>query len=274
MKVANTIPKSGWLPLVSCKTNRLLTPKVARNFDRLPSTNAAMLRAIEHGEELPAGSVYLTRDQTDGRGQGSNRWYSSPGANLTFSLLLRPDHLSVDRIFVLTQVASLAVCDAVGDSLPDAEIRIKWPNDVYVGDRKLAGILIQNGLRGQRVTWSVIGTGLNVNEATFPPELQASATSLLLQTGVRLRCGDVLEQYLHHVTRWYERLEEGSYAAIHRAYQERLYRRGESVTFLELDADRRFVATVRGTDAMGRLQLTHVDGTAHAYELRSLRWLL
>ena len=236
-----------------------------------------MLEAIERGEELVQGSVYLTEDQTAGRGQGNNRWHSTAGANLTLSLLLRPAHLSVDRIFALTQVASLAVCDAVTDhlgSLASNRVRIKWPNDLYVGDQKLAGILIQNGLRGNRINWSVLGTGLNVNETAFPPELQASATSMYLLTGGTVERGDVLTSYFEHVGRWYELLEAGKFGAIDRAYQERLYRRNESVSFLEVEENRLFLATVRGTDAGGRLLLLHPDGKERGYELRSLRWLL
>ena len=233
-----------------------------------------MLEAIERGEELPAGSIYLTRDQTAGRGQGQNRWHSTPGANLTFSLLLRPDHLSVDRVFALTQVASLAVFDAVADTLTGGDIAIKWPNDLYVAGRKLAGILIQNGLRGHRVNWSVVGTGLNVNEAAFPPDLQPSATSLYLLTGGIVERDQVLQRYFHHVTRWYGLLGKGRYPELNQAYQERLYGRGQRFHFLDLRDDKRFDATVVGTDPTGRLQLILPDGTEQRYELRSLRWLL
>ena len=236
-----------------------------------------MLEAIERGNDLPTGTVYLTEDQTAGRGQGNNRWHSTAGANLTLSLLLRPDHLSVDRLFVLTQVASLAVHDAVRDHLPGSlapGVRIKWPNDLYVEDRKLAGILIQNGLRGNRINWSVVGTGLNVNEAAFPPELEQAATSLYLLTGKPVERGEVLKRYFDHIIQWHKLLAEENYPEIDREYQQRLYRRGETVAFLDLEKNERFTATVRGTDAMGRLQLRRSDGNEESYELRSLRWLL
>ena len=223
---------------------------------------------------LPAGSVYLAEDQTAGRGQGGNSWHSSPGANLTFSLLLRPDRLAVSRLFCLTQLVSLAVVRALRPLLPaSAPLSVKWPNDVYCGDRKLAGILIQNALRGEWVKTSVVGIGLNVNEAAFPPALSASATSLRLVTGRSLDLGDTLQRVLEAIAEGYAVLERHDYAALAVAYRGEMYRIDREGPFLRTGATQSFRATVRGVDGAGRLLLEHSDGSVEAYELRSLRWL-
>ncbi|MEM9529204.1 MAG: biotin--[acetyl-CoA-carboxylase] ligase, partial [Bacteroidota bacterium] len=139
--------------------NTPLFPKVARRYESIASTNEAAVTAINAGEALVPGTVFWADDQTAGRGQGENRWHSSPNTNLALSIICYPDHLTVDRLFSLTQVAAIAVAATITTHLPAEQasrVRIKWPNDIYVGDRKIAGILVQNGLRGNRVVWSVI----------------------------------------------------------------------------------------------------------------------
>ncbi|WP_170067691.1 biotin--[acetyl-CoA-carboxylase] ligase [Neolewinella xylanilytica] len=254
----------------------MLTPKVARRFARLGSTNAALLDSLQRDEQLPAGTVYITDDQTAGKGQGTNRWHSSPAANLTFSLLLRPDRLAVNRIFSLTQLTSLAVLDGLLRYLPDLEShdpRIKWPNDLYAGGRKIGGILIQNGLRGDRVQWSVVGVGINVNERAFPPELRQSATSLRLLLGRDIDKAALLDAIFEAFSRRNRLLESGDVDALNTAYHRWLYRREERVDFLRLDDGRRFNARVRGVDTLGRLELTMEQDRVERFELRTLRWL-
>ncbi|NJB84607.1 BirA family biotin operon repressor/biotin-[acetyl-CoA-carboxylase] ligase [Lewinella marina] len=254
----------------------MLLPKVARYFSRVDSTNAALLQALTDGEALPSGAVYLTDEQTAGRGQGSNGWHATPGDNLTLSVLCRPDHLSVDRVFSLTEAAALAVAATVRRFLAPArrgEVTVKWPNDVYVGDRKVAGILIQNGLRGNQVQWAVVGIGLNVNEVDFPPEIEDNATSLRQLTGGEVEREMALSALFTELTEWFAYLEEGRQAELRRHYLDALYRRGQLRTFRRLPQGEAFPATITGVDPAGRLLLTHADGTTEAFAQRSLQYL-
>ncbi len=240
------------------------------------STNDALLQALSGAEEVPHGAVYITDDQTAGRGQGANRWHSSPGDNLTFSMLVMPDQLSVDRIFALTQYASLAVHRGLTTMLPtldEKQLRVKWPNDLYAGNRKLGGILIQNGLRGSGVQWSVIGVGLNVNEREFPPELQRSATSLYHILGEAVDRSSLLEHIFAGFTYWYDELETQGFDRLHAAYHERLYRLGERHRFRRVADDEVFTAVVQGTDGRGHLRLVLDDAQLETFELRSIQWL-
>ena len=276
MKVANTVPKSGALPLHSCKPNKVLLPKVARRFPRVGSTNQALLDAIEQDRDLPSGTVFLADAQTAGRGQGRNVWHSSPHANLTFSMLLRPDQLAVQWIYALTRVTSLALIDAVRNLLPESDhagLSIKWPNDIYHRHRKLAGILIQNGLRGDRVQWSVAGVGLNVNETDFPPELAQFATSLRLITGTTWDREAVLTAVLDALPARWTQLQQHEHAALDRDYHRYLYGLDREVWLLRPGAPDPFRATVRGVDDSGRLRLEHPDGRPELCELRSIRWV-
>ena len=254
----------------------MLAPKVARYFSRIDSTNVALLQAIEQDTALPEGTVFVTDHQTAGKGQGNNRWHSTPGANLTLSLLLRPDHLSVDRLFALTQVASIALHEAVNPHLPvhlQSQLRIKWPNDLYAGSKKLAGILIQNGLRGSSVQWSVIGIGLNVNEDRFPADLGTKATSLRILLGREVDRSEILEELFTSFQKWNTLLEGDRYDDLGLAYHQQLYQRGQQVSFMDLKDQQSFTAVVRGVNRQGHLEVILKDGSISRYELRSLRWL-
>lgn len=135
------------------------------------STNSELRRRIGELDNL---SVIAAREQTAGRGQGDHSWFSSPATNLTFSILLRfgegfPVTLGSSDAVLVTQITTLAIRDhllsrGIGS-------RIKWPNDIWTGDRKICGILIENSSMGGMVTSSIVGIGLNVNETGWPAGL-------------------------------------------------------------------------------------------------------
>ena len=135
-------------------------------LDTVDSTNRAVREAISRLDNL---SVVAAHGQTAGRGQGTHTWHSLPGQNLTFSLLFRPNNLETDDIILITCGTTLGIRDyLLGQGVPS---RIKWPNDIWVGERKICGILIENRLDGKRVTESIIGIGLNINQTDWPADL-------------------------------------------------------------------------------------------------------
>lgn len=140
-------------------------------LDCIDSTNAELRRNIDSIDNL---SVLATKEQTAGRGQGCHTWYASPGKNLTFSIMLKSEMGSVFAIcasdaLLLTCVASLSVRAYLADKGISA--RIKWPNDIWVEDKKICGMLIENRLDGSHIKESIIGIGLNINETHWPEEL-------------------------------------------------------------------------------------------------------
>lgn len=143
------------------------------------STNDDARRAAAAG--APHGAAFLADAQTRGRGRGAHVWHSPPGENLYLSLLLRPE-VPASRIAPFALVVGLAVARTVDPLLPASAPRpaIKWPNDVLVGGRKLAGVLVEAQLRGPDVTSLVVGVGLNVATSRFPDDLADRATSLAL----------------------------------------------------------------------------------------------
>lgn len=144
---------------------RLFIGEKQVNLTEVNSTNAFMKQLVQNSDNKTEGLVVNTINQTSGRGQQGNRWESEKGKNLTFSVYLRPNTL-IQNQFIISKVVSLGIIDFLLDmGLTNAEI--KWPNDIYCGKHKIAGILIENTVKGNKVCSSVVGIGLNVNQINF-----------------------------------------------------------------------------------------------------------
>ena len=156
--------------------NTIFVGKVLHEFEALGSTNQHALQLLK--ESTPAeGTIILTHDQYAGKGQATNKWESAPHKNLTFTTILYPKFLPARKQFLLNQVVSLSVFDTLQKYITEG-LTIKWPNDIYVFDKKITGILIQNSLQGHTLQSSIVGIGLNVNQIDFPPDIVQRATSM------------------------------------------------------------------------------------------------
>ena len=132
----------------------------------LKSTNTELREHISEYDNL---SVVATVEQSAGRGQGDHSWYASPGKNLTFSIVFKPERLNAADALYLSRITTLSLLSYLKNK--GVEARIKWPNDIWVGEKKICGILIENILNAQWVESSIIGIGLNLNEENWPEEL-------------------------------------------------------------------------------------------------------
>ena len=209
----------------------------------------------------------MAYDQAAGRGQIGRRWHAAPGKNLTLSVILYPKFLPASRQFRLNAAVSLAIATTVQELLPGpARVRIKWPNDIYVGDRKICGILIQNGVQRHHLAYSVIGIGLNVNELDFPAELP-NPTSLAREAGRAFELERVAQHLYTQLEATYLRLRRGEVA---RAYAQLLYRRGVPSYFRRADGSR-FRGTIVQVDEQGRLLVDSERGR-EAFALREISY--
>jgi len=158
---------------------------------------------VSNSEPLPEGTVIMADNQYAGRGQRENTWHAEPGLNLTFSLFLNPAFLSVDKQYLLNMAVSVGLKDVLSRFSGEG-ITVKWPNDIYYGDRKMGGILIENSIIGNLYKSAIIGIGINVNQRVFDEERVKTAVSLseILQRDVNLMvllaeiCGGIEGQYL------------------------------------------------------------------------------
>jgi BirA family biotin operon repressor/biotin-[acetyl-CoA-carboxylase] ligase len=176
-------------------------------YPSIDSTNA-VAKALA-GQGAPEGTLVVTEEQTAGRGRRGRSWVSPAGANLLFSLLLRPP-MEGERVFVLTMVLALAGLKAV-NKVTGLKAMIKWPNDLYVGPKKLAGVLTEFAVRGKQVDWVVPGMGINVGwHPETPEEGGVPATNLLEETGQRVSRNELLIELLTEFEGLYKEVVAGS----------------------------------------------------------------
>ena len=212
--------------------NTIFIGKVYHRFDELPSTNDWAVELIAKSKP-PEGTVIRADSQSAGRGQFGSRWDSAAGKNLTLSIVLYPTWLETSAQFYLSMALALALRDAVGHFNSSSEgsgVGLKWPNDLYLGTRKAAGILIQNSLSGQFLQSSVVGIGLNVNQLEFDPALP-NPTSPALYFGRSFDLDEVADRLFECVEKRYLQLKSGRRAAIKKEYEQSLFRLGTPAQF-------------------------------------------
>ncbi len=209
------------------------------------------------------GTVVLSDFQEKGKGQVNATWESERGLNLLASFILYPV-IDMSDYFLLNQAMSLAVREAIAGFMPGPEVTIKWPNDILAGERKIGGILIENSIRGNQFAYSIVGTGINVNQDDFS-SYKPEATSLRLETGNETPVERMLEALCATMNTWYAKLKSGDAAAIRKAYHDALFGKGASRVFLDNQSLARFEAVIAGVRDDGKLILRTADGrTRHA----------
>lgn len=220
------------------------------------STNADAAELARR--DSPEGTVVVADTQTAGRGRLQRHWHSPPGENLYFSLLLRPQVLP-ERTPQLALVAGLALCRSLGALFPGLSPRAKWPNDVYLNGRKLAGILCGMSSEMERVRHLIIGIGINVNGGEFPPEIADTATSLRRETGEEVSRPQLLAAVLAELEGAYCEWLENGLAPFVEQWNEVSYLAGHEVTVEVMNEQVR--GTVLGIAESGALRLRQANGT-------------
>lgn len=229
--------------------------QVLHHFELISSTNDHARELAEEG--AGHGEVVIADSQTGGRGRRGRPWVSPPGLNAYFSVILRPE-LPPARAPELTLLASVAICDALRQA--NVPAAIKWPNDLLVQDRKIAGILTEMASEPERVHWAVIGIGVNVNAAAtdFPPELRDVATSVLLERGEPAPRALFVAACLTALESWLDRHAEEGFEPVRLAWRERSATLGREVT-VKTDG-REIVGRAEDIDAAGALLVRTDEG--------------
>ena len=221
-------------------------------------------------EKYREGDVVWADFQTAGRGQRGHIWHSQKGENLTFSMLFEPTFLPVTEQFLLSEIVALALVRTLAEY--GIECRIKWTNDIYAGDNKIVGILIEHALSGDKLSRTIVGVGLNVNQEAFPSDLP-NPTSMFVERGVKFDRREVLERIASNLEVLYGALEQGRKAEIERLYIDTMYHLGEPHTYAYPNGER-FTATIRGVRHSGELCLEHEDGVVREYAFKEVEFCL
>ena len=247
-------------------------------YTSIDSTNLQAEREIATAEE---GTVWCADFQTSGRGQRGNVWESSEGLNLMFTILLKPHFIQAHNQFLISQIIALSIVNYLKDK--DLSATIKWPNDIYCGDRKICGILIEHSVSGVNLSASIIGIGININQTRFDSDAP-NPTSLLLEKHHLLPGNysdlekynrrEELKELLVRITELYASLEQGDDEAIREAYLAAMYRRDGNFYQFKLLSGEIIEAKIIGPDSYGCLVLEERSGKREHYAFQEIKYIL
>lgn len=226
----------------------------------VPSTNALLWEMLRK-ERLPECFVVQTDFQTAGKGQAGNSWESERGENLLFSIVLYPSKIALDQLFFISQLVSLGIKKAL-DEITDG-ISIKWPNDIYWNDKKLAGILIENSLQANKVR-TVVGVGLNVNQLQFVSDAP-NPVSLRQLTGKPLEREILLKKIVDNIVELYT---NSDLEFVRSAYADSLYRKSGFHAYSADGVD--FRASIVAVQPDGQLELETESGERKGFYFKEV----
>lgn len=235
------------------------------HFDITASTNDDA-----RDEKYREGDVVWADFQTAGRGQRGHEWYSRKGENLTFSVVLEPLFVPIAEQFSVSEVVALSLVDMLAEY--GVEAKIKWTNDIYVGDRKLVGILIEHSLASTTLRRTIVGIGINVNQTEFDSAIP-NPVSMAQLLGRELDAEAVLQCFMNLLQRNYESLREGAKVELHDRYNSLLYRKNEWHTYA-LPSGEKFSAKIVGTAPSGALRLEHESGERKDYLFKEVEFMI
>ena len=220
---------------------------------------------------LPGGTVIYTHRQTAGRGQKGNSWEAQPGKNLTFSMLLKRPGVPVRSQFLLSEAVSMAIVEVVSQWVDD--VKVKWPNDIYCGDRKLCGILIENSLDGDGIAHTIVGVGLNVNQMAFVSDAP-NPVSLAQLAGREFDLEDLLHQVCERIEQLCDFGDDAQRQSLHERYVAALYRNDGRPHPFALPDGTPMMATIAGVEPDGMFVLRHADGSEHHYAFKEVKHVI
>ena len=223
---------------------------------------------VMSADVLPGFTLVVADDQTRGRGQQGNSWETEKGKNLTFSLLCHPDFVPASRQFILSQGMAVAIQRTLSQYVADVEV--KWPNDIYVGEKKISGTLIECDLQGKCIANCIIGVGININQTEFRSDAP-NPTSLKLLTGKEYDREEILLSVMQHFQMVYEMLQDGKDEDVRRMYQEHLYRREGFHRYGDVRGE--FMAEIAEVEPTGHLLLRFENGNAVRYEFKEVSFV-
>lgn len=239
-------------------------------IDECSSTNS-YAAGLEHDGNF----AVATRRQTAGRGQRGNVWESEPGRNLTFSAVWRPEDFKATRQFAVSEAVALAVVELLAEQ--GIEAKVKWPNDIYVGDKKICGILIEHSVIGSRIGRTVAGVGINVNQKEFFSDAP-NPVSIFQILGKELSVETLFNRYLELLEARLDKLEKeaGFEEQQHEEFKRRMWRfDGCGYQFRDRLSGRSYSGLIRDVEPCGYLHVEDAEsGESFKYAFKEVEFLL
>lgn len=234
-------------------------------LDAIDSTNT-FLKEISSADVIEDFTVVVAKTQTNGKGQMGNVWSAASGENLTFSVFKDVSFLNFEKNFYLSLITALALRQTLQQfNVP--KLTVKWPNDILSADKKLAGILIENVIKNNKLVSSVIGIGLNVNQTVFKNLPRASSMKLLV--GTHFNLDEVLETFLKQLKIYFEKLKNEETDALMQAYNDNLFRKNKPSTFKNIEGST-FSGFIQGISNNGNLLVLLEDNIIKEFTLNEI----
>ncbi len=240
------------------------------SYIHLPQVGSTSTWLKEHADEVEMPCVVSTDCQTGGRGQRGNTWEAEPGKNLTFSILFKPQGIEPAEQFRISEAVCLGVVDVLRRHLPEPDaVKVKWPNDVYVADKKICGILIEHSLESAtEIRRTVAGVGVNVNQKSFRSDAP-NPVSMRMLSGETLHLEPLLKEF---VTTILQKLKTPP-DELHSHYLATLWRSEGLHPYATPDGTR-FEASIVDINPNGILTLRRSDGTENSYLFKEVQFIL
>lgn len=229
----------------------------------LTSTNNYALKLLKE-EKIQRPTIIITNKQTHGRGQVNNSWHSEQNKSLTLSIILFPKNIPLEKQFVISQIICLALYETLQKYIDT--VSIKWPNDIYINDKKTCGILIENAILGNDFAHSICGIGLNVNNEVFPKSIEA--TSLAIEVEKKINTEDILEGITKNIEKYYNIAEQKQWSILNEKYHRHLYKRNQWLEFE--DKEGAFVAKIKGVNTYGQLEIIDKEENLRTYNFKEI----
>lgn len=245
---------------------------VGRRLIRLKSVSSTNnFAATLSMSEAPDGTVVIAEEQTSGKGQHGRHWHVEKGLNITATVVFRPSFMSLNHLPYFNKGIALAVCKTIRYFLKNESVLIKWPNDIYCKNFKLAGILTENSIRGSHIVSYLAGIGINVNQIEFHPEAK-NAASIINFTQQQTSLEEVLEILCEQLESVYFILKRGNLNEIDKNYHESLLGKNQWNKF-HIDNEK-FKAKIIGVNADGLLEIQHQSGEISRHRSGEIGYLV
>lgn len=239
--------------------------------DQVSSTNDYIKQCIGSNQIFENGDIVITDDQIEGKGRGTNTWESEPGKNLTFSIFLKPDFLKAEEQFLLNKAVSLSIFNFVKSTISDQKTSIKWPNDIYINDKKVTGILIDNTISGNTIEHSIIGIGININQRNFSKNLP-NPVSLFNILNKELDLKKCLYSLCNFLNVEYSHLLNSNLSKLDQSYHSALYRLNEYYHFKI--GNRIVEAKILGVSDLGKLQVELLGNGIEEIDYSEIKFII
>lgn len=234
------------------------------------STNT-YLRQLSKKIETPNWTVVSAEYQSLGRGLTEAKWVSKEGKNLLFSVLIKFDKLKIINSFHLSCAISIGVYTGLNKyKLP--KLNIKWPNDIMSGSFKLGGILIENNLKNDRISQSIVGLGLNINQNSFPSDLQ-HARSMKQIKNIEFDRDEILKNIIGSIKEMVNLLTNNEFDILHKRYEDILYKKGKVQMFEEVLSQQKFMGKIIGVSSTGMLRVQMENESITEYAHKQIKFL-